>query len=92
MFVHFSPEIETVRVYLEGNEDSYAERKPYDAVATIKYLNDGTAEISAALGKYPIKVSRVIEKHCRDRGVKKVRWEHKHRNITYDITSSNSRD
>ncbi len=85
MFVHFKVESETVRVFIDGDENSYKERKPYDAVATIKYCSDGSADISAALGLFPIAASRKIIEHCESMGVTEIRWEHKNKNRNKEI-------
>ena len=76
MFVHFKTEVETVRVYIDGDDDSYEQRKPYDAVALIKYSGD-EAHVSAAKGELSITVCRAIYQHCIKSGAKTVRWEHK---------------
>ena len=77
MFVHFKTEQETVRVYLDGDDNSYANRSEFDAIATIKYCNDDVAYVCAALGTFPLAAFRQILAHCESMGVKEVRWEHK---------------
>jgi len=78
MFVHFKTEVETVRVYISGDESSYDNRDDFDTVALIKYTG-GEAEVSAAHGELNMKVCREIYKHCIANGAKTVRWEHKHK-------------
>lgn len=81
MFVHFKTEVETVRVYVEGDSDSYEKREQYDTVALIKYSGD-TAHVSAAHGELSMRICRAIYQHCIDSGAKTVHWEHKSKEHT----------
>jgi hypothetical protein len=84
MHVHFKVEEESCRVYVNGNADSYANRETYDAVAQIKYCGDDTAYVYAAHGHFSIPVFRAILTHCETLGAKKVKWEHKNKDLTHE--------
>lgn len=84
MFVHFNVEEETVRVYLNGNENSFDNRDDFDAIASIKFVGT-TAYIYAAHGEFPISAYRAILNHCARRGMCKVSWEHRKQDRAIEI-------
>lgn len=84
MFVHFTVESETVRVYLDGDENSFANREKYDSIASIKFVGT-TAHIYAAHGEFPISAYRAILNHCVRRGMCKVIWEHRKQDRVIEI-------
>lgn len=85
MFVHFKVESETVRVFIDGDENSYNNRESYDSIASIKYEGDDVAYVYAALGRFPAKARRMIVEYCKSKGVKEIRWEHKNKNREFKV-------
>lgn len=84
MFVHFKKEVESVRVYLSGDDDSFDNREPIDSVALIKFCDD-IAHVSLGHGEFSRKVLRHIANHCKKSGATVINWEHNGKKQDYKV-------
>ena len=82
--IHVQPLTSILRLYKEG---SYEERSPYDAVATITYLDTETVYISGLHGKISIPLLRELVEHLLACGVKEIHMDRHGKHKVLDITT-----